>query len=119
MAKDEVGIGVVGYGMMGKAHSYAYTAAPVMRPLPHRPRPGILAESSPSEPPSRLLFQLSLLRAAVASNNDEMDHITSDIAIGSPAEIPTNGGPHGRRSNHEAYFLISPRLSTDPPLSAE
>ena len=34
----EVGIGVVGYGMMGRAHAYAYTAAPVMRSLPHRPR---------------------------------------------------------------------------------
>src|ERR1700730_5240710 len=38
MTRPEIGIGVVGYGMMGKAHSYAYTAAPVMRPLPHRPR---------------------------------------------------------------------------------
>jgi predicted dehydrogenase len=35
---NEVGIGIVGYGMMGKAHSYGYTAAPVMRQLPHRPR---------------------------------------------------------------------------------
>ena len=32
-----VRIGVVGYGMMGRAHAYAYTAAPVMRPLAHRP----------------------------------------------------------------------------------
>src|ERR1700716_2236830 len=38
MAAGEVGIGVVGYGMMGKAHSYAYTVAPVMRSLPYRPR---------------------------------------------------------------------------------
>ncbi|HXC78546.1 MAG TPA: Gfo/Idh/MocA family oxidoreductase [Candidatus Acidoferrum sp.] len=34
----EVGIGIAGYGMMGKAHSYAYTVAPVMRSLPCRPR---------------------------------------------------------------------------------
>ena len=34
----EVGIGIAGYGMMGKAHSYAYTVAPVMRMLPCRPR---------------------------------------------------------------------------------
>lgn len=34
----DVGIGVVGYGMMGKAHSYAYTVAPVIRQLPSRPR---------------------------------------------------------------------------------
>src|SRR5450759_4551046 len=38
MALPEVRIGVVGYGMMGRAHSYAYTAAPVMRPRPVRPR---------------------------------------------------------------------------------
>ena len=28
MAVPEVGIGIVGYGMMGKAHSFAYTVAP-------------------------------------------------------------------------------------------
>jgi predicted dehydrogenase len=38
MAPPEVRIGVVGYGMMGRAHAYAYTAAPEMRPLPVRPR---------------------------------------------------------------------------------
>jgi predicted dehydrogenase len=38
LGQREVGIGIVGYGMMGRAHSYAYTAAPVMRPLPVRPR---------------------------------------------------------------------------------
>ena len=38
MGVAEVGIGIVGYGMMGRAHSYAYTAAPVMRRLPVRPR---------------------------------------------------------------------------------
>ena len=38
MASPEVGIGIVGYGIMGKAHSYAYTVAPVMRSLPYRPR---------------------------------------------------------------------------------
>lgn len=34
----EVGIGIVGYGMMGKAHSYGYTLAPHLRELPCRPR---------------------------------------------------------------------------------
>ena len=38
MGTPEVGIGMAGYGMMGKAHSYAYTVAPVMRSLPYRPR---------------------------------------------------------------------------------
>lgn len=34
----EVGIGIIGYGMMGKAHSYGYTLAPHVRPLGCRPR---------------------------------------------------------------------------------
>jgi predicted dehydrogenase len=38
MSGSQVGIGIVGYGMMGKAHSFGYTVAPVMRKLPHRPR---------------------------------------------------------------------------------
>jgi predicted dehydrogenase len=37
-AAPEVGIGIIGYGMMGKAHSYGYTLAPHIRPLPCRPR---------------------------------------------------------------------------------
>ncbi len=37
-ARPEVGIGIIGYGMMGKAHSYGYTLAPHIRPLPCRPR---------------------------------------------------------------------------------
>ncbi|HTT27435.1 MAG TPA: Gfo/Idh/MocA family oxidoreductase [Solirubrobacteraceae bacterium] len=36
--KPEVGIGVIGYGVMGKAHSYGYTVAPRMRELPCVPR---------------------------------------------------------------------------------
>ena len=38
MALPEVGIGIAGYGMMGRAHAYAYTVAPMMRSLPCRPR---------------------------------------------------------------------------------
>jgi predicted dehydrogenase len=37
-ALPEVGIGIIGYGMMGKAHSYGYTLAPHIRNLPCRPR---------------------------------------------------------------------------------
>jgi predicted dehydrogenase len=36
--KSEIGIGIVGYGIMGKAHSYAYTAVPRMYDLPVTPR---------------------------------------------------------------------------------
>jgi predicted dehydrogenase len=36
--RPEVGIGIVGYGIMGRAHAYAYAAAPRVRALPCRPR---------------------------------------------------------------------------------
>jgi predicted dehydrogenase len=38
MSAPEVGIGVIGYGLMGKAHCYGYTLAPRVRPLPCTPR---------------------------------------------------------------------------------
>ncbi|MBV9607866.1 MAG: Gfo/Idh/MocA family oxidoreductase [Solirubrobacterales bacterium] len=43
MSRRDVGIGLVGYGTMGKAHSYAYAAAPLIRPLPWRPRLRVVA----------------------------------------------------------------------------
>jgi predicted dehydrogenase len=35
---DEVGVGIVGYGLTGRAHAHAYRVAPHLRPLPVRPR---------------------------------------------------------------------------------
>jgi predicted dehydrogenase len=37
-AKPEVGIGIVGYGFMGRAHAYGYTVAPHIRELTRTPR---------------------------------------------------------------------------------
>jgi predicted dehydrogenase len=37
-ARSQVGIGIVGYGLMGKAHSYGYTLAPHIRELGIKPR---------------------------------------------------------------------------------
>lgn len=36
--KPEVGVGIVGYGLMGRAHAYGYTVAPRVRELPCTPR---------------------------------------------------------------------------------
>jgi predicted dehydrogenase len=37
-AKPEVGVGIVGYGLMGRAHAHGYTVAPRVRELPCTPR---------------------------------------------------------------------------------
>src|SRR5437868_14492341 len=37
MSGPKIGIGIVGYGMMGEAHSYGYDVAPLRRKLPYRP----------------------------------------------------------------------------------
>ena len=43
MGAGEVGIGVVGYGAMGRAHCYGYTLAPRLRELSVRPRLRIIS----------------------------------------------------------------------------
>jgi predicted dehydrogenase len=45
-AVPEVGIGIIGYGMMGMAHSYGYTLAPHIRSLPCRPRLRVMSGRS-------------------------------------------------------------------------
>jgi predicted dehydrogenase len=44
----EVGIGIVGYGTMGRAHGYAYAAAPLIRDLPCRPRLRAISGRNPT-----------------------------------------------------------------------
>ena len=44
---SDVGIGVVGYGAMGKAHAYAYTASPVMRAARWRPHLTVISGRHP------------------------------------------------------------------------
>lgn len=48
MRQLEVGIGLIGYGAMGKAHSYGYTAAPVIRALGCRPRLRVIGGRKPA-----------------------------------------------------------------------
>ena len=36
-ATPTLGVGIIGYGAMGKAHSYGYRVAPMLRPLPVTP----------------------------------------------------------------------------------
>ena len=39
----DVGIGLIGYGDMGKAHAYGYAVAPLIRALPVRPRVRVIS----------------------------------------------------------------------------
>ena len=45
--RTDVRIGVVGYGAMGKAHAYAYTASPVVRAARWRPRLQVISGRHP------------------------------------------------------------------------
>jgi predicted dehydrogenase len=44
--KPEVGIGIVGYGFMGRAHAYGYSVAPRIRELPCTPRLRVMSGRS-------------------------------------------------------------------------
>jgi predicted dehydrogenase len=46
--KPEVGIGIIGYGVMGKAHSYGYAVAPRVRELPCVPRLRMISGRTPA-----------------------------------------------------------------------
>jgi predicted dehydrogenase len=45
--KPEVGIAIVGYGGMGKAHAYAYRVAPMIEALPCAPRVRVITGRTP------------------------------------------------------------------------
>jgi predicted dehydrogenase len=44
--QPDVGVGVIGYGFMGRAHAYGYTVAPRIRELPCRPRLRVISGRS-------------------------------------------------------------------------
>jgi hypothetical protein len=51
-------VGIVGYGMMGKAHSYGYRVAPLLRRLPVTPVVTVMSgRDSGAVRPAALLFR--------------------------------------------------------------
>jgi len=46
-SRPELGVAIVGYGGMGKAHAYAYRVAPMIRPLSCEPRVRVITGRTP------------------------------------------------------------------------
>ncbi len=61
MATKELRVGIVGYGMMGRAHAYAYRAAPLIRPSSVVFRPVVMSGRNAE----------AVARASVACGVDE------------------------------------------------
>ena len=95
----EVRIGVVGYGAMGKAHSYGYTAAPVIRPRGVQPRLTVMSgrnETAVRQAASALGFAdwTTDWRELVAS--PEVDIVDICTPPGTHAEIITAAAAAGK-----------------------
>jgi predicted dehydrogenase len=116
MATPEVGIGITGYGMMGRAHAYAYTAAPVMRPLPCRPRLRVISGRDPQK----------VARAAAAYgfdhwvddwrelvNRSDVDIVDICTPPGTHAEIASAAAAAGKAVICEKPLAISYRQAMD------
>jgi predicted dehydrogenase len=116
MATPDVGIGITGYGMMGRAHAYAYTAAPVMRPLPCRPRLRVISGRDPQK----------VERAAAAYgfdhwvsdwrelvNRPDVDIVDICTPPGTHAEIAAAAAAAGKAVICEKPLAISYRQAMD------
>jgi predicted dehydrogenase len=116
MATREVGIGITGYGMMGRAHAYAFTAAPVLRPLPCRPRLRVISGRDPEK----------VSRAAAAYgfdhwvsdwrelvNRPDVDIVDICTPPGTHAEIASAAAAAGKAVICEKPLAISYRQAMD------
>jgi len=99
MPPHEVGIGVVGYGMMGRAHSYAYTAAPVMRSLPARPRLRVISgrdEAKVSQAAAAYGFESWVTDWQELVTRPEVDIVDICTPPGTHAEIASAAAAAGK-----------------------
>jgi predicted dehydrogenase len=109
-AGQEVGIGIVGYGLMAKAHSYGYTAAPMMRGLACRPRLRVISGRN----------ELAVARAATQYG---FERWASDwrAVVGAPdvdiVDICTPPGHHAEVI--EAAAQAGKAIVCEKPLSAD
>src|SRR3989454_4231064 len=99
MVSAEVGIGVVGYGMMGRAHSYAYTAAPVMRTLSVRPRLRVISgrdEARVTQAAAAFGFESWVTDWQELVRRPEVDIVDICTPPGTHAEIATAAAAAGK-----------------------
>jgi predicted dehydrogenase len=106
----ELGIGIVGYGIMGKAHSYGYTLAPRVRRLPCHPR-------------LRVISGRNKAAAALVAQSYGFDRVKSDWRelIGAPdvdvVDICTPPGTHAEII--EAAAQAGKAILCEKPLAAD
>ena len=116
MAKREVGIGIAGYGMMGRAHSYAYTAAPVMRSLPVHPRLRVISgrdESKVAQAAADYGFESWVTDWRDLVQRPDVDIVDICTPPGTHAEIAIAAAAAGKAVICEKPLAITYRAAMD------
>jgi predicted dehydrogenase len=106
----EVGIGIAGYGMMGKAHSYAYTVAPVLRSLPCRPKLRVISgrdEAKVARAASAYGFEHSVGDWRELVNRPDVDIVDICTPPGTHAEIAVAAAAAGKAVICEKPLAVS------------
>jgi predicted dehydrogenase len=110
VSRPELRVGIVGYGMMGKAHCYGYRVAPMLRPLPVTPvvtvmsgrnRPAVAAAAAAYGVPGHTTDW----RALVA--RDDLDVVDICTPPGTHAEIAQAAAAAGKAVLCEKPLALS------------
>jgi predicted dehydrogenase len=105
----EVGIGIVGYGMMGRAHAYAYRLAPLIRELAVTPRLRVISGRN-AEAVGRAALAFGV-EEAVTDWRSVVEH--PDVAI---VDVCTPPGTHAEVV--EAAVAAGKAVLCEKPLAA-
>ena len=111
---SDVRIGVVGYGAMGKAHAYAYTASPVMRAARWRPRLTVISGRHPeavSAASTALGFEDWTTDWHAVVERPDVDIVDICSPPGSHAEIVEHAARNGKAILCEKPLADHPRRS--------
>jgi predicted dehydrogenase len=106
----EVGVGIVGYGIMGRAHAYAYAAAPRIRDLPCRPRLRVMSGRD-----ARAVAETAR-RCGVESSTTDWRAVVEDPAV-DIVDVCTPPGTHAEIV--EAAASAGKAVLCEKPLAAD